>query len=227
MNYSLFSRILSIIQYHQFIAGLFGGFISSIRGLQGLYEGVTSNVVGNGISWGLYLFIYNTIIVLNNDQDKIKNLTFYYRTIYSTTAGLLTIILTNPMWVIKTCLTPGLVGIFHGTIQFSSYEQMKSFYVNPFHTTYFLTSVVLTFSALSKFIAATSTYPIQVICTRLQDQHQSYNGVLDVIKKTYKRKGISGFFKGVVPALYRVIPVSCITFVSYEFILYELKHGII
>ncbi|CAF1277221.1 unnamed protein product [Rotaria sordida] len=166
MNYSLFSPILSIIQYHQFIAGLFGGIISPIRGLQGLYEGVTSNVVGNGISLGLYLFIYNTIIVLNNDQDKIKNLTFYYRTIYSTTAGLLTIILTNPMWIIKTRitafykgLTPGLVGIFHGTIQFSSYEQMKSFYVNPFHTTYFLTSVVFTFSALSKFIAATSTYP--------------------------------------------------------------------
>ncbi|CAF0990906.1 unnamed protein product [Rotaria sordida] len=263
MNYSLFSPILSTIQYHQFIAGLFGGIISPIRGLQGLYGGVTSNVVGNGISLGLYLFIYNTIIVLNNDQDKIKNLTFYYRTIYSTTAGLLTIILTNPMWVIKTrmCLqysnnktaitynnmfdafrktyqsegitafykglTPGLVGIFHGTIQFSSYEQMKSFYVNPFHTTYFLTSVVFTFSALSKFIAATSTYPIQVICTRLQDQHQNYNGVLDVIKKTYKRKGISGFFKGVVPALYRVIPASCITFVFYEFILYELKHGII
>ncbi|CAF3725801.1 unnamed protein product [Rotaria sordida] len=195
MNYSLFPPILSTIQYHQFIAGLFGGIISPIRGLQGLYGGVTSNVVGNGISLGLYLFIYNTIIVLNNDQDKIKNLTFYYRTIYSTTAGLLTIILTNPMWVIKTrmclqysnnktaitynnmfdafrktyqsegitafykCLTPGLVGIFHGTIQFSSYEQMKSFYVNPFHTTYFLTSVVFTFSALSKFIAATSTYP--------------------------------------------------------------------
>ncbi|CAF4570199.1 unnamed protein product, partial [Rotaria sp. Silwood2] len=63
--------------------------------------------------------------------------------------------------------------------------------------------------------------------TRLQDQHQNYNGVIDVIKKTYEREGISGFFKGVVPALYRVIPASCITFISYEFILHELKGGII
>ncbi|CAF2402666.1 unnamed protein product [Rotaria sp. Silwood2] len=308
MNDSLFSRVLSTIQYHQFIAGLFGGIISSIvlhpfdlikirfqvnesksnkdnrplpyrpyyknfldafqsiyreKGLQGLYEGVTPNVVGNGISWGLYLFIYNTIVVLNNDEDKMKNLTFYYRVIYSTTAGLITIILTNPIWVIKTrmCLqysknksavtynnmfdafrktyqaegikafysglTPGLVGIFHGTIQFSSYEQMKSFYANAFHTTYFPTAIILTFSALSKFIAATSTYPTQVVRTRLQDQHQNYNGVIDVIKKTYEREGISGFFKGVVPALYRVIPASCITFISYEFILHELKGGII
>lgn len=209
MNETLFHRVLSTIQYHQFIAGLFGGIISSIvlhpfdlvkirfqvtesksnkndrplpyrpyykeptlthfdpsiveKGLRGLYEGVTPNVVGNGISWGLYLFIYNTIVVLNNDEDKIKSLAFFYRVIYSTTAGLLTIILTNPIWVIKTrmCLqyskgkssvtydgmldafrktcqnegiqafykglTPGLFGIFHGTIQFSSYEQMKSF----------------------------------------------------------------------------------------------------
>ncbi|CAF4749608.1 unnamed protein product, partial [Rotaria magnacalcarata] len=59
--------------------------------------------------------------------------------------------------------------------------------------------------------------------TRLQDQHQHYNGAGDAIKKTYEGEGISGFFKGVVPALYRVIPASCITFVSYEFILRELK----
>ncbi|CAF4278893.1 unnamed protein product [Rotaria socialis] len=301
---TLFHRVLSTIQYHQFIAGLFGGIISSIvlhpfdlikirfqvtesksnksdrplpyrpyynnfvdafrsiyreKGLQGLYEGVTPNVVGNGISWGLYLFIYNTIVVLNNDEDKIKSLAFLYRVIYSTTAGLLTIILTNPIWVIKTrmCLqyskgkssatydgmldafrktyqnegiqafykglTPGLFGIFHGTIQFSSYEQMKSFYMNAFGITYCPTPIILTFSALSKFIAATSTYPTQVVRTRLQDQHQHYNGAIDAIKKTYEGEGISGFFKGVVPALYRVIPASCITFGSYEFILRELK----
>lgn len=307
MNDSLFSRVLATIQYHQFIAGLFGGIISSIilhpfdlikirfqvteskspkenrtlpyrpyykgffdavrsiyreKGLQGLYEGVTPNVVGNGVSWGLYLFIYNTIVVLNNDEDKIKSLAFYYRVIYSTTAGLLTIILTNPIWVIKTrmCLqysktksnvsyngmfdafqkiyklegikafyaglTPGIFGIFHGTIQFSSYEQMKSFYMNVFNASYFPTAVIFIFSALSKFIAATSTYPLQVVRTRLQDQHQHYNGFIDVIKKTYEREGISAFFKGVIPALYRVIPASCLTFVTYEFILRQLQDGI-
>lgn len=304
MHDSLLNRVLATIQYQQFIAGLFGGIISSIvlhpfdlvkirfqvtesksnkndrtlpyrpyykncfdafrsiyheKGLQGLYEGVTPNVVGNGISWGLYLFIYNTIVILNNDEDKMKTLAFLSRVIYSTTAGVLTIILTNPIWVIKTrmCLqysrgkssvtyngmfdafrktyqtegiqafykglTPGLFGIFHGTIQFSSYEQMKSFYMNAFAVTFCPTPVILTFSALSKFIAATSTYPQQVIRTRLQDQHQHYDGVIDAIRKTYNGEGIGGFFKGVIPALYRVIPASCITFVSYEFILRELK----
>lgn len=301
---SFLSRILSTIQYHQFIAGLLGGIVSSIilhpfdlikirfqvtenkpkkdddklpyrpsyknflhalksiyqeKGLFGLYEGVTPNVVGNGLSWGLYLFIYNTVVVLNNDVDRMKNLSFQSRIVYSTLAGLITIILTNPIWVIKTrmCLQysqskstvtyrnmfdalikiykyegikglykglgPGLFGIFHGTIQFSSYEQMKQIYMNIFQTTYCPTVVILVISALAKFIAAVSLYPQQVIRTRLQDQHQNYKNTFDVVKKTYERDGLGGFFKGVTTALYRVIPASCITFVVYEGVLRAIR----
>jgi solute carrier family 25 folate transporter 32 len=120
-------------------------------------------------------------------------------------------------------LIPGIFGTIHGTIQFVSYEQMKDFYAKTFHTTQFSTTMILTFSALSKLIAASTTYPYQVVRTRLQDQHQKYDGVIDVIKKTYRREGIGGFYKGMVPALYRVVPACCITFVVYEFVLRELK----
>jgi solute carrier family 25 folate transporter 32 len=297
---SVFSRVLAMIQYQQFIAGLLGGIISSIilhpfdlinirlqvtetkptktlksgpyrptyknffdavrsiyleKGLVGLYEGVTPNVMGNGIAWGLYLLIYNTIVVWNNDQKQIKNLAFQSRLIYSTIAGLITIISTNPIWVIKTrmCLQysksksvdsyrnmfhafriiyqlegmkafykgliPALLGTFHGTIQFSLYEQMKVFYMNLFHITYCPLPIIFIFSTLSKLIAGITTYPTQVVRTCLQDQHQHYKNTTDVIRKTYKRDGINGFFKGVRSALYRVIPASCITFVVYEFVL--------
>jgi solute carrier family 25 folate transporter 32 len=305
MTDSLFSRVLSTIQYNQFLAGLSGGVVSSLilhpfdlvkirfqvtetkssiqntslpyrphytslfdafrsiyreKGLiRGLYQGVTPNVLGNGISWGLYLFIYNTVDVLHTNTFERKQLTFQHRLIYSTIAGITTISITNPIWVVKTrmCLQysnsrtnlhykntfdcirkiyrlegmkafykgliPGIFGTIHGTIQFVSYEQMKAFYVKTFHTTEFSTPIILTFSALSKLIAATTTYPYQVVRTRLQDQHQNYNGVMDVIRKTYQREGISGFYKGMVPALYRVVPACCITFVVYEFVLKELK----
>jgi solute carrier family 25 folate transporter 32 len=305
MNATLFSDVLSTIQYNQFLAGLSGGVVSSLilhpfdlikirfqvtetkslvqnsslpyrphytslfdafrtiyreKGLiRGLYQGVTPNVLGNGLSWGLYLFLYNTVDVINTKNYKRKTITFKDRIIYSTIAGITTMAITNPIWVVKTrmCLQypdsktnihyktmfdsirkiyklegikafykgliPGIFGTIHGTIQFVSYEQMKDFYVKTFHTTQFSTPIILTFSALSKLIAASTTYPYQVVRTRLQDQHQQYNGVIDVIRKTYEREGIGGFYKGMVPALCRVVPACCITFVVYEFVLKELK----
>lgn len=305
MTDALLSRVLSTIQYNQFVAGLSGGVVSSLilhpfdlvkirfqvtesksiarnsslpyrplytslidafrsiyreKGLfHGLYQGVTPNVLGNGISWGLYLFLYNTVDVLHSDHFQRKQITLKDRLIYSTIAGITTISITNPIWVVKTrmCLQyanssttthykntfdcirriyqhegirafykgliPGIFGTIHGTIQFVSYEQMKDFYVKTFHSTQFSTPIILTFSALSKLIAASTTYPYQVVRTRLQDQHQQYRGVLDVIEKTYRREGIGGFYKGMVPALCRVVPACCITFVVYEFVLKELK----
>jgi solute carrier family 25 folate transporter 32 len=250
------------LPYRPHYTSLFDAFRSIYREkglIRGLYQGVTPNVLGNGMSWGLYLFFYNTIDVLNNNEYKRKDLTFQDRIMYSTIAGITTMTITNPIWVVKTrmCLQysnsqtnisykntfdcirkiykfegmkafykgliPGIFGTIHGTIQFVSYEQMKDFYAKTFHTTQFSTTMILTFSALSKLIAASTTYPYQVVRTRLQDQHQKYDGVIDVIKKTYRREGIGGFYKGMVPALYRVVPACCITFVVYEFVLRELK----
>lgn len=310
MSESFLSRVVSTIQYNQFLAGLSGGVISSCilhpfdlvkirfqvmetkvshpsafpvstlpvrprytslldafrsiareKGFfHGLYQGVTPNVLGNGMSWGLYLFLYNTTdIFLNGNEYGRKKLELKDRIFYATIAGMSTVVLTNPIWVLKTrmCLqyahdqpnilyknmfdavskiyraegirafykglVPGLFGTLHGTIQFVSYEQMKDFYSKTFQTTQFSTPIILTFSALSKLVAASSTYPYQVVRTRLQDQHRQYRGVIDVIRRTYDGEGIGGFYKGLVPALFRVVPACCITFVVYEFVISELK----
>ena len=310
MPESFFSRVISTIQYNQFLAGLSGGVVSSLilhpfdlvkirfqvtetkisqpspfpvstlpyrprytslfdafrsiyreKGVcRGLYQGVTPNVLGNGMSWGLYLFLYNTTDVwINGNEYGRKKLQLEDRILYATIAGMSTVVLTNPIWVLKTrmCLqyahdqptilyqnmfdavrkiyraegirafykglVPGLFGTLHGTSQFVSYEQMKDFYTRTFHVAHLSTPMILTFSALSKLIAASSTYPYQVVRTRLQDQHQKYQGVMDVIRRTYRGEGIEGFYKGLVPALCRVVPACCITFVVYEFVIKELK----
>ncbi|GAA6091596.1 solute carrier family 25 member 32b [Tachysurus ichikawai] len=114
---------------------------------------------------------------------------------------------------------PGLFGTSHGALQFMAYEELKRDYnkyrnmhsdakLNPFE--------YITMAALSKIFAVATTYPYQVIRARLQDQHTSYDGAVDVIRRTWRNEGYLGFYKGMVPNLLRVTPACCITFVVYE-----------
>lgn len=41
-------------------------------------------------------------------------------------------------------------------------------------------------AALSKIFAVATTYPYQVVRARLQDQHSRYDGVIDVIRRTWR-----------------------------------------
>jgi solute carrier family 25 folate transporter 32 len=93
----------------------------------------------------------------------------------------------------------------------------------------------LVMGAASKFIASTTTYPLQVIKARLQQRSQTiefseatgeiivvkreYSGVVDCIGKIWRNEGILGFFKGCVTNALRVAPSAAITFVTYEFVL--------
>jgi len=43
-----------------------------------------------------------------------------------------------------------------------------------------------------------------------------YDGIIDAARKIWRREGISGFFKGVIPNSIRVAPSAAITFVVYE-----------
>ncbi|KAL4217633.1 hypothetical protein ACF0H5_022375 [Mactra antiquata] len=239
--------------------------IFTTNGFTGLYQGVTPNVWGAGLSWGLYFFFYNSIKTWMQDGDTKKALGASRHILIASEAGLLTLVLTNPIWVAKTrlCLqyetssassvtykgfmdtlvklykyegikgmykgfVPGVLGISHGALQFMTYEEMKNKYnqylERPVDTR--LTTVeYLSFAAVSKIIAATVTYPYQVLRSRLQDQHTNYNGVIDVIRKIYKQLGMKGFYRGIVPALLRVTPACCITFVVYENLITYLLHS--
>ena len=150
--------------------------------------------------------------------------------IAATEAGLLTLAITNPIWVVKTrmCLqygdlphvdlpsskqytgmfdafykvykhegrqglykgfVPGIFGCIHGALQFMAYEELKQMYIKRYQlepNEELGTVAYLSFAALSKLFAASVTYPYQVIRARLQDQHTSYNGILDVFRRTWR-----------------------------------------
>jgi len=78
------------------------------------------------------------------------------------------------------------------------------------------TGEYLGFAAISKLIAAGTTYPYQVVRARLQDQHKLYTGVMDVISQTYRYERLRGFYKVFCPYLLHVMPNICFVFLIYE-----------
>lgn len=224
------------------------------EGLRGLYQGVTPNVWGAGASWGLYFFFYNAIKGYTKEGRQAE-LSATEHLVSAAEAGILTLTLTNPIWVTKTRLVlqysadrngkqykgmfdalvkiyrhegvsglykgyvPGLLGTSHGALQFMAYEELKRDYnkYRKAHSDAKLNPLeYITMAALSKIFAVATTYPYQVVRARLQDQHNRYNGVIDVVRRTWRNEGTLGFYKGIIPNLIRVTPACCITFVVYE-----------
>jgi len=71
-------------------------------GYKGLYQGLSPNLIGNTVSWGIYFSIYS----IKKDQLRKKNngkrLTKIQHMIASSQAGIITQVSTTPIWLIKT-----------------------------------------------------------------------------------------------------------------------------
>ncbi|XP_076136145.1 solute carrier family 25 member 32-like [Alosa pseudoharengus] len=238
----------------------YNGIVSCMRsvwhqeGIRGLYQGVTPNIWGAGASWGLYFFFYNAIKAYAKEGRE-SELSATEHMVFAAQSGILTLCLTNPIWVTKTQLVlqysadrsrkqykgmvdalvkiykhegipglyrgfvPGLFGTSHGALQFMAYEELKrdyNKYRNKASDAKLDPLEYIAMAALSKIFAVATTYPYQVVRARLQDQHNKYHGVIDVVRRTWRNEGPVGFYKGMVANLIRVTPACCITFLVYE-----------
>ncbi|CAG8443186.1 13981_t:CDS:2 [Dentiscutata heterogama] len=52
--------------------------------------------------------------------------------------------------------------------------------------------------------------------TKIQQSSASYSGIIDCAVRSYRKEGISVFFKGITPTLVRALPVNAVTFYVYE-----------
>ncbi|PGH31584.1 solute carrier family 25 (mitochondrial folate transporter), member 32 [[Emmonsia] crescens] len=92
------SRVGNSLRIARGIARNEGGIIA------GFYRGLTPNLLGNSVSWGLYFLWYsnikNTLHVFHGSRkERLGSLDYF---VASGVAGVLTSLLTNPIWVIKT-----------------------------------------------------------------------------------------------------------------------------
>ncbi|KAK0250251.1 mitochondrial FAD carrier protein flx1 [Friedmanniomyces endolithicus] len=106
------------------------------RVVQSFYRGLMPNMIGNSVSWGLYFMWYGTI------KDQVRAARGGGRELRSSDyflasglSGILTAVITNPIWVIKTRMlstgrnTPGAYrSIAHGTRELYATEGLKGFY---------------------------------------------------------------------------------------------------
>lgn len=128
-------------------------------------------------------------------------------------------------------LVPSLFGLLHVAIHFPVYEQLKkwfSCYPNVQnsnrmqdgkngHVEKFQLGRLIMASCGSKMIASSLTYPHEILRTRLQVKMDRKASMASVIRSIYVKEGFMGFYSGFMTNLFRTVPASAITLVSFEF----------
>ncbi|KAL1641029.1 peroxisomal copper amine oxidase [Didymella pomorum] len=134
-------------------------------------------------------------------------------------AGLAHVYATRGLKGLWAGFVPSSLGVLHGAVQFSIYETMKKRRGSLLQQHESLSNwEYMYMSGGSKLLAGAITYPYQPIRARMQQYEAAarYNGLWDVLRKTYTNEGFFAFYKGVVPNTLRVVPTTVVTFLVYE-----------
>lgn len=145
---------------------------------------------------------------------------------------------------------PALILTSHGGVQFVVYEFLRKHFHyarSQKRSTESTSSVMkrfenslgyLTIGAISKMVASSITYPMQVMKSRMQQPSSSieltstgdvrvvkrnYAGLVATVQKMWKQEGVAGFFKGAIPNAVRVAPSAAVTFLVYESVMDMLQ----
>jgi len=131
-------------------------------------------------------------------------------------------------------LLTSLLGTSHVAVQFPLYEYLR--HVSELHTDdgELSTSQIVACSAVAKTVASVTTYPHEVIRTRLQVQKSfkgpspipgspqpapRYTGILQTAALITQEEGWRGLYKGLSINLIRAVPSSAVTLLTYELIM--------
>ncbi|KAL1464849.1 hypothetical protein WDU94_004460 [Cyamophila willieti] len=192
------------------------------EGVRGLYKGVTPNIWGSGSAWGLYFLFYNTIKAWIQQGNTTTPIGPTMNMVAAAEAGILTLVMTNPVWVVKTRLC----------LQYSNDKVPTSLrysgMMDALYKIYRVEGVRGLYKGFVPGMFGVSHGAVQFMVYEEMKSHytQHYGLPLDSkLKKVSfmcnlclfcRYEGSRGFYKGLSVNLIRVIPATMITFGVYE-----------
>ncbi|EIN12582.1 mitochondrial NAD transporter [Punctularia strigosozonata HHB-11173 SS5] len=126
-------------------------------------------------------------------------------------------------------LFPSLLGIAHVAVQFPLYEQLKIL-AHGGSSEPLSSGAILLCSGTAKMVASVTTYPHEVIRTRLQIHRRELDtpartpGVLRTAMDVVTKEGWRGLYRGLSINLIRTVPNSAVTMLTYELLMRHLSH---
>ncbi|VVT53925.1 uncharacterized protein SAPINGB_P003819 [Magnusiomyces paraingens] len=149
-------------------------------------------------------------------------------------------------------LGPALLGLLHVMVHFPLYEELKKvFHVDDNVPKLHQAPQILCASVISKICASTLTYPHEVIRTRVQIQPtiieesgapgcssssdsgkfmkkrntslMKYHGIIQTTKTIWREEGWRAFYSGLGINMFRTVPASALTLLTYEVVASYLK----
>ncbi|KAG1765957.1 mitochondrial carrier domain-containing protein [Suillus occidentalis] len=133
-------------------------------------------------------------------------------------------------------LLPSLLGITHVAVQFPLYEKLKMWAQGDSDAP-LRSDTILLCSGIAKMSASIATYPHEVVRTRLQTlrlpiaedassdgmvKTHARRGIIYITRKIIQKEGWTGLYKGLSVNLFRTVPNSAVTLLTYELLMRHL-----
>ncbi|KAK0626876.1 mitochondrial carrier domain-containing protein [Immersiella caudata] len=120
----------------------------------------------------------------------------------------------------------GMLAVGNGAVQFAVYDPARRMYLarrkrlsGVEEAGHMENEATVVLSTAAKLVAGATTYPLQVLRSRLQHYEADEmfgKGVVGVVRRLWKEEGVRGFYRGVMPGVVRVLPATWVTFLVYE-----------
>ncbi|KAL3907925.1 MAG: hypothetical protein SGARI_003304 [Bacillariaceae sp.] len=223
------------------------GIIHTVKthGFFALYYGLTPTLIGSipkaGIRFGLFAW-FSALLRDSNDGTLSIGMCFLAGLMAGAIEAVLVVV---PIETIKTkCIQlnmpflqglqeivrlEGIRGIYNGVLatvwkqssnhglRFVWYYEYKRFVTHNGVDPY--TPGLAFIGGMTAGIFSTlGNQPVDVIKTKLQGLHVEYSSTWDCIRQIFVTEGFPGFYTGIIPRLFRVIPGQGIIFMSFEII---------